>query len=398
MRKRLSYLVWLSVGLGVGISMVIGIAFLVVWFKYATNLWERAEALWEGIESLIASILLATMAIGFLQADQLTKKWHRKLRKKLDINEPPPSVTAGFDKDAIDAVAANNEYDSDDDDASDGSSVRRQKFIRSMMPSFGRKKSELVVEEDTKDVEYVPKKTAGYTMFIVPFITVLREGLESMVFLGGIGISSDPGTIPLAAVCGFACGALVGIIMYRLGTTVHIRTFFLVASIFILFVSAGLLSTSIVKIQGYQFSTMLGGVDTEELVGIYDVPRTIFYLNCCEPESASNLGWQIFGAVLGWNNIGTYASVFTYIGFCLLVAVTLVIMKVIRLRKYQSKLMAKQFRREKEREGKEMKEVKMIEVGDVSSDAKEYPEFLVSTTSLQSQPQQFDSPGLPERL
>jgi high-affinity iron transporter len=54
-----------------------------------------------------------------------------------------------------------------------------------------------------------------YAMFILPFITVLREGLEAVVFIGGVGLSLPASSFPLAVICGLAAGALVGYIIYR---------------------------------------------------------------------------------------------------------------------------------------------------------------------------------------
>ena len=54
-----------------------------------------------------------------------------------------------------------------------------------------------------------------YAMFNLPFITVLREGLEAVVFIGGVGLSQPATSFPLAVICGLAAGFLVGWLMYR---------------------------------------------------------------------------------------------------------------------------------------------------------------------------------------
>ena len=54
-----------------------------------------------------------------------------------------------------------------------------------------------------------------YAMFILPFITVLREGLEAVVFIGGVSLGLPATSFPLAVVCGFACGCLIGYFIYR---------------------------------------------------------------------------------------------------------------------------------------------------------------------------------------
>ena len=54
-----------------------------------------------------------------------------------------------------------------------------------------------------------------YAMFLLPFITVLREGLEAVVFIGGVSLGLPASSFPLAVICGLACGALVGFFIYK---------------------------------------------------------------------------------------------------------------------------------------------------------------------------------------
>lgn len=54
-----------------------------------------------------------------------------------------------------------------------------------------------------------------YAMFILPFITVLREGLEAVVFIGGVGLGLPATSFPLAVICGLAAGCFVGFLIYK---------------------------------------------------------------------------------------------------------------------------------------------------------------------------------------
>ena len=47
-------------------------------------------------------------------------------------------------------------------------------------------------------------------LFGLPLITVMREGLEGVVFLGGIGLSEAPGGVAIGALTGLVVGALIG--------------------------------------------------------------------------------------------------------------------------------------------------------------------------------------------
>jgi high-affinity iron transporter len=54
-----------------------------------------------------------------------------------------------------------------------------------------------------------------YAMFILPFITVLREGIEAIVFLAGVSFSAPATSIPLPVVCGLIAGIIVGYLIYK---------------------------------------------------------------------------------------------------------------------------------------------------------------------------------------
>ncbi|KAI9351809.1 iron permease FTR1 family-domain-containing protein [Zopfochytrium polystomum] len=341
--KRMFGLILSGTLLAVAISVVIGAAFLVVWFKYATNLWKSAEELWEGIEGLVAGVMLTVLAFGFLQSEELTEKWHKKLRRQL-VDQIAPSERPLAD-DGPDMVV--EEDDRNDTDSIASKQSLEDKIFNAVF-NFFKKRSAAPRGDETTAVGkkneadgavLSTSNTAGYTLFILPFITVLREGLECVVFIGGIGITSDPGTIPLAAVIGLGCGALLGYLIYRLGNSLKARAFFLVSTIFILVLAVGLTTRSVGKIENYRFKQRIGtNLDLTESP-VRDVNSTIWYLNCCNPEEevSNNYGWQVFSAIFGWNNQGTYLTVFLYAGYCIVVAGILVGYKLFRVRRVLAK-------------------------------------------------------------
>lgn len=54
-----------------------------------------------------------------------------------------------------------------------------------------------------------------YAMFMLPFITVLREGLEAIVFIAGVSFSSPASAVPLPVVIGLIAGFAVGYLLYK---------------------------------------------------------------------------------------------------------------------------------------------------------------------------------------
>lgn len=127
-------------------------------YSIGINHWSTTEEIWEGVFSLIASIIISIMGAAILRVSKLQDKWQVKLKKALESKKG--SHTGG----------------------------KRQRF-------------KMWCEK--------------YAMFLLPFITVLREGLEAVVFVGGVGLSLPATSFPLAVVCGLAAGALIGFFIYK---------------------------------------------------------------------------------------------------------------------------------------------------------------------------------------
>lgn len=46
--------------------------------------------------------------------------------------------------------------------------------------------------------------------------------------------------------------------------------------------------------------------------GSYDIRKSVWHVNCCNPELNGGGGWGIFNALFGWQNSATYGSVISY--------------------------------------------------------------------------------------
>ena len=57
-------------------------------------------------------------------------------------------------------------------------------------------------------------KAGKWALVILPLITVLREGIEAVVFVGGVSLGQPGTSLPLAAIVGILCGLGVGYLIY----------------------------------------------------------------------------------------------------------------------------------------------------------------------------------------
>ena len=121
------------------------------------NSWSGAELIWEGVFAIVASLIISVMGAALLRVSKLQAKWRVRLAKALEAKDNKTST------------------------------------MRSRFKTWCER----------------------YAMFILPFITIIREGLEAVVFIGGVGLGLRASSIPLAVVCGLIAGALIGYLVYK---------------------------------------------------------------------------------------------------------------------------------------------------------------------------------------
>lgn len=149
-------------------------------------------------------------------------------------------------------------------------------------------------------------------MFLLPFITTMREGVEAVVFVGGVSLGLPGTEFPLPVITGILAGLLVGYLIYRGGNVMSIQLFLIASTSVLYLIAAGMFSKSVWSLQFHAFATKVGSDVAEEGdgPGSYDIRETVWHVNCCNPEIDN--GWDVFQALLGWQNSATYGSVISY--------------------------------------------------------------------------------------
>ncbi|KAF9164967.1 hypothetical protein DFQ26_000797 [Actinomortierella ambigua] len=265
MRKRLARQVWAGTGLGLLISLAIGMAFIYVWNEYGANLWASSEGIWVGCFSFVAVVMITVMGIAMLRTNQMKEKWKVKLAKAMD----------------------------DENDRGLGNRSRK------------------------------------YALFILPLITVLREGLEAVVFIGGVTFTEKEEAIPAAVIVGVLVGCLVGLLLYRGGNSMNLHPFFVASTCLLMLIAAGLVSKGIQAFESYVWGLLTDAQSDDE--GSYDPRFNVWALKCCDPKQPDAGGWALFNAILGWSNIASYFSIGGYILYWSIVTFSLVQMKLKRI-------------------------------------------------------------------
>jgi high-affinity iron transporter len=144
------------VALGVVICLCIGAGVIATFYTAGKSTFESAENIWEGVFGIVASLIITIMGAALLRVSKLQDKWRVKITKLLEEKD-------------------------------------------SKLPIGGRLK----------------RWGEKYAMFLLPFVTVLREGIEAVLFIAGVGLGLPATSFPLAVICGLGAGALVGVLIYK---------------------------------------------------------------------------------------------------------------------------------------------------------------------------------------
>jgi len=147
--------------------------------------------------------------------------------------------------------------------------------------------------------QYLERHERGnkWALILLPFTVVLREGVESIVFMAGIGFSNPASGLPIPVITGIITGFLIGYIIYKGSHKLSLKLFFGFTTVLLLFIAAGLFSTSIHELQ--------------EATGTHE--QVIWELECCNPST--NHFWAIIKTLFGWRNeatVGTTVGYFVY--------------------------------------------------------------------------------------
>jgi high-affinity iron transporter len=154
----------------------------------------------------------------------------------------------------------------------------------------------------------------GWILFGLPFITVLREGLEGVVFLGGIGLTGSPLSIFTGALAGFLIGGVLAVTLFTRSEAMTLQRFTTFSTVILFLMGAGLASRSAYSLERQYFINAVGSDAAEagDGPGSFRVAHNIWKLWGANPEPG-HYGysgfWQLAQSLVGWNNIGTYWTV-----------------------------------------------------------------------------------------
>jgi high-affinity iron transporter len=171
-----------------------------------------------------------------------------------------------------------------------------------------RRQAKHIKGELQERVDLALASGSGLALAALAFFVVVREGLETVLFLFGTIQEEVVGSVALGyvgAALGLALAVLLGVLIYKGGIRLNLRTFFKVTGALILIVAAGLFAYGIHELQEVGWITVgtstafdIGGVLSDE-GGLGALLRAMFGYNA-DPSILEFGGWIGYLLVTGF--------------------------------------------------------------------------------------------------
>ncbi len=112
-----------------------------------------------------------------------------------------------------------------------------------------RRQSRTVAQSIRRGVDIAIEKGSRLALMSLVFVMVLREGVETGLFIFGITQTSSPLQVAIGAVLGIAAAVALGYVVYAGGKRINLGAFFKITGVLLILVAAGLLAHGVAEFQ-----------------------------------------------------------------------------------------------------------------------------------------------------
>ena len=112
-----------------------------------------------------------------------------------------------------------------------------------------RRESRTVAQGIRRGIDSAVERGGSLALVSLVFVMVLREGVETALFVFGITRTSEPLQVAFGATLGIAGAVALGYAVYAGGKRINLGTFFKVTGVFLILVAAGLLAHGVAEFE-----------------------------------------------------------------------------------------------------------------------------------------------------
>jgi len=171
--------------------------------------------------------------------------------------------------------------------------------ILTTMILWMRKNSKAYSEDLKRRVEFALTKKESYGLAVLAFVSIFREGVETVLFLGSASFSSTGVQVLIGGSIGIGLAVLFGIAMIKYSVRLDLRKFFNVTGVLLILFAAGLVAHGV-----HEFEE--AGLISPVVANVWDVNWLI--------DDHSDAG-RLLTALFGYNGNPSLVEVLAYIGY-----------------------------------------------------------------------------------
>lgn len=175
--------------------------------------------------------------------------------------------------------------------------------ILTTMILWMRNNSKTFSEDMREKVETALTKRQSYGLASLAFVSILREGIETVLFLGSASFTSSGVQLLVGGGLGLGLAVLIGVAIMKYSVRLDLHTFFNVTGILLILFAAGLVGRSILEFQE-------AGVIAPVIEHVYDINWLI---------NGQGTAGKLLTALLGYDASPSLAEILGYVGYWVLI-------------------------------------------------------------------------------
>ena len=176
--------------------------------------------------------------------------------------------------------------------------------ILTTMILWMRNNSKTYSEDMREKVETAVTKRQSYGLASLAFVSILREGIETVLFLGSASFTSSGVQLLVGGGIGLGLAVLIGVAIMKYSVQLNLRTFFNVTGILLILFAAGLVGRGILEFQE-------AGVIAPLVNHVYNINWLI---------SDQSTAGKLLTALVGYDASPSLAEILGYVGYWVLIA------------------------------------------------------------------------------
>ena len=152
-------------------------------------------------------------------------------------------------------------------------------------------------------IDAVLRQSEVFGLGLLSFVIVLREGVETALFVFGAGALTSPFEAVLGVGLGLLIAGVIGVGIIRVSWRLNLRRFFQVTGLFLVIVAAGLFSNAVLELR--------------EALGWQLLP--VYNLTAIFPANETNTAGYLLRGIIGYSDAPTLVEVAAYFGYWIVV-------------------------------------------------------------------------------